>query len=96
VDEVRKIERHFDGLKLEHIPRGRNTIADELSQIAAKRLPVHVGIFVERLTKPSAAPKVAARAPTTSLQGVAYQLPPIKAQLRWQGMRTLSQTPLLP
>jgi hypothetical protein len=69
VDEVQKIERRFDGLKLEHIPRGRNTIADELSQIAAKRLPVHVGIFVERLTKPSAAPKVVARAPTTSLQG---------------------------
>jgi hypothetical protein len=69
MDEVRKLERHFDGLKLEHIPRGMNTIADEPSQIAAKRLPVPVGIFVERLTKPSAALKVVAHGSATSLQG---------------------------
>jgi ribonuclease HI len=31
MDEVRKLEHHFDGLKLEHVPRGRNTIADEPS-----------------------------------------------------------------
>jgi hypothetical protein len=69
VDEVRKLERRFNGLKLEHIPHGRNTIADKLSQIAAKRLPVPAGIFVEQLTKPSSAPKMAAKAPSTSLQG---------------------------
>jgi hypothetical protein len=47
VDEVQKLERRFDGLKLEHIPSRRNVIADELSQIGAKRVPVPVGIFVE-------------------------------------------------
>jgi ribonuclease HI len=31
LDEVQKLERRFDGLKLEHIPCRRNTIADELS-----------------------------------------------------------------
>jgi hypothetical protein len=67
VDEVRKLKHCFDVLKLEHIPRGKNTIADGLSQIAAKRLPVPAGIFVERLTKPSATPKVVAGAPTTSM-----------------------------
>jgi hypothetical protein len=67
MDEVWKLKRRFGDLKLEHIPHWRNTIANELSQIAAKRLLVPVGIFVERLTKPSAAPKVVAGAPTTSL-----------------------------
>jgi ribonuclease HI len=31
LDEVQKLERRFDGLKLEHIPCRRNTIANELS-----------------------------------------------------------------
>jgi hypothetical protein len=70
VDEVRKLERRFDGLKLEHIPCRRNVIADELSHIAAKRLLVPMGIFVERLTKPSATPRVAVRTPATSSLGV--------------------------
>jgi hypothetical protein len=70
VDEVRKLERRFDGLKLEHIPCRQNVIADELSQIAAKRLLVPMGIFVERLTKPSATPRVAVRTPATSSLGV--------------------------
>jgi hypothetical protein len=65
VEEVQKLERHFDGIKLEHIPRGKNIIADGLSQIASKRLPVLVGVFVEWLTKPSATPKVVVGAPAT-------------------------------
>jgi hypothetical protein len=69
-DEVRKLEHRFDGLKLEHIPRGRNTIADKLSQIAAKRLPVLAGIFIERLAKPSMTLKVVNRTSKTSLHGV--------------------------
>jgi hypothetical protein len=40
-----------------------------MSQIAAKRLLVPAGIFIERLAKPSVAPKVVARTPATSLQG---------------------------
>ena len=29
LDEVRKLERHFDGIQIEHIPRGENLVADE-------------------------------------------------------------------
>ena len=29
LDEVRKLEQHFDGIQMEHIPRGENFIADE-------------------------------------------------------------------
>jgi ribonuclease HI len=47
MDEVPKLERRFDGLKLEHIPHGKNVVADKLSQIAARRLPVPTGIFIE-------------------------------------------------
>jgi hypothetical protein len=69
VDEVRKIELRFDGLKLEHIPHGKNVIVDELSQIATKRLPVPAGIFVERLTNPSATLRVAVWTPGTPSPG---------------------------
>jgi hypothetical protein len=69
VDEVRKIEIHFDVLKLEHIPHRKNVIADEFSQIATKRLPVPAGIFVERLTKPSTTPRLVVRTPGTPSPG---------------------------
>ena len=35
VDEVRKLEEHFDGLQMEHIPRAQNDIVDGLSKCAA-------------------------------------------------------------
>jgi ribonuclease HI len=57
VDEVRKLERRFDGLQMEHIPRGQNNIADELSKMAARREPAPDGVFIERLTQPSVATK---------------------------------------
>ena len=56
VDEVRKLEEHFDGLQMEHVPRAQNDIADELSKLAAKRSPVEPGTFVLQLTQPSVAP----------------------------------------
>jgi hypothetical protein len=34
--EVRKLECHFNSLKLEHVPRGQDAAVKELSQIAAK------------------------------------------------------------
>jgi ribonuclease HI len=43
VDEVRRMERRFKGIQMEHIPRGHNILADELSNIAVKRLPVPPG-----------------------------------------------------
>ena len=50
------MERRFDGLQMEHVPRAMNAIADELSKLAARRDPVPPGVFIERLTRPSIAP----------------------------------------
>jgi ribonuclease HI len=80
IDEVRKLEHHFDGLKLEHIPREKNAIADELSQIAAKRLPIPVRTFIEWLAKPSMTSKEAVRTPATSSPGLSRQPLPAKAR----------------
>jgi len=33
IDEVRKLEEHFDGLQMEHVPRAQNDIADGLSKV---------------------------------------------------------------
>src|SRR3954470_18046722 len=48
VDEVRKLEEHFDGIQAEHVPRAENDIADYLSKCAALKLPVEPGTFVLR------------------------------------------------
>src|SRR5512133_2568859 len=56
IDEVRKLEEHFDGLQMEHVPRAQNDIADGLSKCAALKLPVEPGIFVLKLTQPSVTP----------------------------------------
>jgi hypothetical protein len=51
VEEVRKMELRFKGIQMEHVPRADNSIADELSKIAARREPVPPGAFIERLTR---------------------------------------------
>jgi hypothetical protein len=56
VNEVRKLEAHFDGLQAEHVPRAENSIADDLSKRAAKKLPVEPGTFVLSLNQPSVTP----------------------------------------
>src|SRR4051812_17579779 len=56
-DEVRQLEKYFHGLGMEHIPRSRNNIADELSKIAARKEKVPPGVFLERLLKPSVDPQ---------------------------------------
>ena len=56
VDEVRKLEEHFDGIQAKHVPRVENDIADYLSKRAAFKLPVEPGTFVLRLTQPSVEP----------------------------------------
>ena len=53
VENVRKMEKHFDGLQVEHVPRAENCIADHLSKCAAQKLPVEPGTFVLHLTQPS-------------------------------------------
>jgi ribonuclease HI len=84
VDEVQKLKHHFDGLKLEHIPRGKNVIANELSQIAAKRLPIPAGTFVEWFAKPSVTSKAAVRTTTTSSPR------PVPATVAHQGSAMMS------
>ena len=56
MDEVRKLEEKFDGLQAEHVPRAKNSIADDLSKRAALKLPMEPGIFVLQLTQPSVEP----------------------------------------
>src|SRR6187401_1441144 len=58
VDEVRKLEEHFEGLQMEHVPRAQNDIADGLSKCPAMKLPVEPGTFVLKLTQPSVTPSV--------------------------------------
>jgi hypothetical protein len=43
--EVHKLEDKFNGLKLIHIPRSLNEVADELAKMASDRDPVSTGIF---------------------------------------------------
>ena len=45
VEEVKRLEEHFDGLQTEHISRAENSIADHLSKCVAQKLPVERGTF---------------------------------------------------
>jgi ribonuclease HI len=58
VEEVRKLEEHFDGLQTEHIPCAENSIADHLSKCAAQKLLMEPGTFVLHLTQPSVTPSM--------------------------------------
>ena len=61
VEEVRRLEEHFDGLQTEHVPRAENSIADHLSKCAAQKLPMEPGTFVLRLSQPSVSLSTMAR-----------------------------------
>ena len=54
--EVRKVEKQFLGLEVQHVPRGTNKEADDIARRASKRLPQEPGVYEERLFKPSATP----------------------------------------
>ena len=54
--EVRKMEKQFSGLELQHVPRGTNKEADGITTRASKRQPQEPGVFEERLSKPPAPP----------------------------------------
>ena len=55
--EVRKMEKQFLGLELQHVPRGTNKEDDEITKRASRRQPQEPGVFEERFFKPSAAPR---------------------------------------
>ena len=56
--EVRKMEKQFCGLELQHVPRGTNQVADDIAKRASRRLPQEPGVFEEQLFKPSAVPSL--------------------------------------
>nr|CAD41709.2 OSJNBa0010D21.11 [Oryza sativa Japonica Group] len=56
VRQVRRMERHFDGIELRHVPRRDNMMVDELSRLASSRAQTPLGAFEERLAQPSARP----------------------------------------
>ncbi|XP_020152087.1 uncharacterized protein [Aegilops tauschii subsp. strangulata] len=56
LEEVRKIEKQFLGLELQHVAHGTNKEADDIAKMASHRLPQEPSVFEERLFKPSAAP----------------------------------------
>ncbi|CAO2147331.1 unnamed protein product [Urochloa humidicola] len=43
--EVRKLEDKFDGLKLKHIPRRQNKVADKLAKMASERELMSADVF---------------------------------------------------
>ena len=43
--EVRKMEKQFSGLELQHVPRGTNKEADDIARRASKRQPQEPGVF---------------------------------------------------
>ena len=51
--EVRRMEDRFDGLKLNHIPRRLNEVANTLAKAASGREPGPTGIFASDQHKPS-------------------------------------------
>jgi ribonuclease HI len=56
LEEHRKMEKHFQGLELKHIPRGENIEADKIAKRASHRLAQLASVFEEHLFKPSTSP----------------------------------------
>jgi ribonuclease HI len=56
LEEHRKMEKHFQGLELKHVPRGENVEADQIAKRASHHLAQPAGVFEECLFKPSASP----------------------------------------
>lgn len=47
---VRRMEKHFAGFSVRHIPRAKNTEADELAKVATQNLPLPPDVFAQTLT----------------------------------------------
>jgi ribonuclease HI len=53
---VRKLEKDFTALELQHVPRTDNSATDDLSVKASTWAPVPEGVFERRLLRPTAQP----------------------------------------
>ena len=49
LEEVRKMEKRFLGLELQHIRRGDNAEADDIAKRASKRLPQRPGVVTSQV-----------------------------------------------
>ena len=58
LEEVCRMEKRFQGLEVQHVPRGTNKEADDIANRASREEPQMPGVFKERLLKPSAAPSI--------------------------------------
>jgi hypothetical protein len=76
LEELRKMEKHFQGLELKHIPRGENVEADEIAKCASNRLAQPAGVFEKHLFKPSASPTWAKPDPPPALPPPPEQVAP--------------------
>ena len=53
---MRKLEKDFEALELQHVPRKLNSAVDDLSARASTWAPVPEGVFERRLLKPTTQP----------------------------------------
>jgi ribonuclease HI len=67
LEDHRKMEKHFQGLELKHIPRGENVEADEIMKHASHRLAQPAGVFEDHLFKPSASPALTGSDPLPAM-----------------------------
>ena len=51
--EIRKLEKHFQGLEILHILCDSNITADVLAKLGSDRVKVPPGVFIEELSAPS-------------------------------------------
>jgi ribonuclease HI len=68
---VRKLEKDFTALELQHVPRAHNSSADELSMRASTWAPVLEGVFERRLLRPTAQPAELGKGGETSTSKLA-------------------------
>ena len=54
--EIRKLEKHFQGLEILHVLRNSNIAADVLAKLGSDRAKVPPGVFIEELSAPSIKP----------------------------------------
>ena len=68
---VRKLEKDFIALELQHVLRASNSAADELSMRASTWAPVLEGVFERRLLRPTAQPAESGEGGETSTSKLA-------------------------
>jgi ribonuclease HI len=71
---VRKLEKDFIALELQHVPRANNSAADELSMRASTWAPVPEGVFERRLMRPTAQPAEPSEGGETSTSKLAVPM----------------------